>query len=104
MVQLQELDLNNTQVDDTGLEHIGELTHFQQLCLNGTKVTDAGLEYLEGLMQLQQLYSTIPGSPMRGWNTSMVWASCDVVPEENPGYGRGCERAPEALPKCCIYH
>jgi len=47
-------------VDDAGLEAIGRLTDVQELNLNYTDVTDAGLEHLNGLTNLKKLYLNDP--------------------------------------------
>ena len=48
--------LDNTEVNDSWLEHLGGLTNLQYLRLKNTQVSDAGLEYLKGLTNLQGLW------------------------------------------------
>lgn len=52
---LQILDLDNTHVTDAGLEHLRGLTNLRLLYLFNTRVTDAGLAHLRGLTVLQEL-------------------------------------------------
>jgi len=44
--QLRRLDLDGTQVTDSGLENLRGLTQLRDLNLNGTDVTDAGVQLL----------------------------------------------------------
>jgi len=53
--RIQSVDLSNTQVTDSGLEHLKTLNNLKVLGLNDTPVTDAGLEYLKGLTNLANL-------------------------------------------------
>ncbi len=55
LTSLQRLRLDHTAVTDTGLESLKGLTELQTLNLDGTNVTDAGLEHLKGLTHLQWL-------------------------------------------------
>lgn len=55
--QLLWLNLFNTGITDSGLEHLSRLHRLQRLELGGAvKITDVGLEHLKGLMQLHQVY------------------------------------------------
>ena len=42
-----EVDFSKTNVDNSGLEHLKELTGLERLWLNYTQVTDAGVEKLQ---------------------------------------------------------
>ena len=55
LTELRTLSLGNTTVSDAGLQHMEGLLQLQELLLGGTNVTDAGLEYLKGLTQLRWL-------------------------------------------------
>ncbi len=46
---LTVLSLSNTQVSDAGFEHIQGLTKLELLSLDNTQISDAGLEHLRGL-------------------------------------------------------
>lgn len=52
---LESLRLNDTAVDDAGLEQLLELRHLTSLVLYGTEVSDAGLDLLKGLPALQKV-------------------------------------------------
>jgi hypothetical protein len=56
MLQLEELDLSDTPVCDTGLAHLAELTRLRKLRLDETRITDAGLVHLRTLGNLSVLY------------------------------------------------
>jgi hypothetical protein len=47
------LDLNETNIDDAAMAHVGKLRNVQRLFLNHTKITDAGLAHLHGLPKLK---------------------------------------------------
>jgi hypothetical protein len=54
--QLQELNLEYTALDDTGLQEIGAFRHLRKLSIGLNKnVTDSGLRAIEELDQLQML-------------------------------------------------
>jgi len=55
MTGLKLLRLSDTQITDAGLEHLNGLADLQILDLAGTQVGDTGLEHLEGLPKLSQL-------------------------------------------------
>lgn len=42
LINLDELNLRDTQAGDSGMEHLKGLTSLQRLFLSNTKVTDAG--------------------------------------------------------------
>ncbi len=48
--------LHETQITDSGLEHLKGLTSLQELQLDSTKVTDTGLEHLKSLKSLHYLH------------------------------------------------
>ena len=54
--QLQTLQLGRTRVTDAGLKEMSALKQLQTLYLGSTKVTDAGLKELAGFKQLEKLY------------------------------------------------
>ncbi|HEY2250682.1 MAG TPA: hypothetical protein VGH74_06460 [Planctomycetaceae bacterium] len=53
---LKELDLQQTQITDSGLKIIGRLKNLELLELRSTRVTDAGLGELSNLTRLKELY------------------------------------------------
>jgi Leucine-rich repeat (LRR) protein len=53
--QLQTLELEGTNVTDTGLVHLEGLSRLKRLALINTVITDKGLAHLKGLTQLQVL-------------------------------------------------
>lgn len=53
--RLKILDVQATDVDDLGMEQIGEMKSLESLQLDGTLVTDAGLQYLKHLNRLMTL-------------------------------------------------
>ena len=56
LTKLETLELNNTELIDSGLITIQGMTALKRLSLNSSyKVTDAGLEYLAGLKSLEDL-------------------------------------------------
>ena len=48
--------LNNTKITDIGLENLKGLTSLTDLSRDNTKITDAGLEHLQGLSNLRRLF------------------------------------------------
>ena len=52
--QLRELDLEDTEVTDKGLERLKELSRLERLEVSAA-ITDTGLEQLRGLSQLKWL-------------------------------------------------
>lgn len=52
---LNRVWLNNAEVGDAGMVHVGRLTNLDILDLEGTRVTDAGLAHLAGLTNLETL-------------------------------------------------
>jgi hypothetical protein len=55
MNQFRDVDLNNSRMTNSGLEHLKNLPQLQKRHLCGTHVTDAGLHYLEGMTNLDEL-------------------------------------------------
>jgi len=55
LTQLWNLWLDDTQVTDRGLRHLKGLKKLEDLHLQGTKVSDAGLEHLQGFARLESL-------------------------------------------------
>lgn len=56
LTQLESLDIGESQIDDTGLEHIEPLTQLRHLSLYSLYgVTDQGLRHLRPLTQLETL-------------------------------------------------
>jgi hypothetical protein len=53
--QLESLSLEDTRIDDDGLEAIQVCRQLRQLKLNGTQITDAGMAHLAGLKELEDL-------------------------------------------------
>ena len=53
--KVRSVGLSDTQVTDTGLAQVGELTSLKGVSLGGTQVTDAGLVHLKGLIKLEWL-------------------------------------------------
>lgn len=56
LTKLQRLDLCNMQITDSGLEHLKKLTNLADLNLVNTQVTDAGLKHLKGMASLNNLH------------------------------------------------
>ena len=54
--RISSVGLQDTQISDTGLESLKELTSLTYHYLNNTKITDAGLEHLQGLSNLRRLF------------------------------------------------
>jgi len=52
---LESLDLSGTQIDNTGLQAVGELRRLRLLSLANTRVTGSGLQQLRGLVELEEL-------------------------------------------------
>ena len=72
--------LEKTQVRETGLKHLGNLTNLNWLNLAGTKVRDAGLQDLEGLTNLE--YMDLKGTQVTR---------------------KGRKRLGQALPNCIVF-
>jgi uncharacterized membrane protein len=53
--QLVWLKMDNTNLDDSGMASIGELTNLRRLSLQNTKITDTGLQSLRLVKNLQYL-------------------------------------------------
>ena len=49
------VDLSDTKVTDTGLQHLSRLTQLEKLSLDRTGVTDGGLEHLQELPRLKAI-------------------------------------------------
>jgi hypothetical protein len=56
MRRLESLNLNNTQITDLALKHVGDVTSLRSLYLDETNVTNEGLAHLIRLRQLETLY------------------------------------------------
>lgn len=54
--KLRHLQLQNTALTDAGLEHLGKLPTLETVNLYATGVTDAGLQYLTGLTHLKKIH------------------------------------------------
>ena len=55
LTALERLSLYGTQISDAGLAHLTELTALEDISLDGTRITDAGLTHLTGLAALENL-------------------------------------------------
>lgn len=53
--QIEELDLEATEIGDLGLAELAKLTNLRKLRLNATTVSDRGLAALSGMKQLEEL-------------------------------------------------
>jgi hypothetical protein len=53
---LTKLQLQNTQITDKSLEYLRDLKHLESLNIYGTNITDEGLEKISGLGNLKTLY------------------------------------------------
>jgi len=53
---LTKLQLQNTQITDKSMESIGKLKHLESLNIYGTNITDEGLNKISGLGNLKTLY------------------------------------------------
>ena len=58
LVNMDRLNLDNTQLSDEGLPHLEGMTKLTFLHLGSTAVSDAGMKYLEPLTALQDLKVT----------------------------------------------
>ena len=58
---LRRILLDNTALDDCGLQTLARFRHLQALSLSGTKVTDAGLANLSNETELEELYLSSTG-------------------------------------------
>lgn len=73
LTNLRSLDLSFTQVTDNGLDHLGNLTRLEELAIGGNKVTGAGLQVLRLLPNLRSL--NVNGTQKRNsgmWVTSIT--------------------------------
>ena len=55
-IQLRELYLAKTGVDDEGLAHLRTLTQLRIISLANTQITDAGLKHLAAVKSLRQIF------------------------------------------------
>ncbi|HUY87667.1 MAG TPA: hypothetical protein VMV10_02925 [Pirellulales bacterium] len=55
LARLENLDLSGTQIADQGLKQLTQFPQLATLNLSNTHITDAGLKHLRGLPKLQQL-------------------------------------------------
>ena len=53
--RLKQLEIDDTQVSDAGLEPLSRFRELEDLRLSGTRVTDAGLKHLAGMPNLKVL-------------------------------------------------
>ena len=60
LVTLRELQLNDAQIDDEGMDHLAALTELEVLNISGTRITDAGLQKLQPLGRLRNIYPAFP--------------------------------------------
>jgi Leucine-rich repeat (LRR) protein len=56
------LSIDDTQVSDTGIEHLKGLPTLETLALHNTQITDVGLEHIKELANLG--YLTLGGVPV----------------------------------------
>ncbi len=54
--ELETLNLNNTQISDSGLAHLSSLEKLRIIYLGNTQISDAGLVHLKGLGEMVELY------------------------------------------------
>ena len=126
--QLEFINLNNTQVTDSGLQcisgshalrrlwlsdpnisnaglaHLRELNQLEDLDLGSTKVTDAGLEYLIGMSQLRRLVLT--GTDVTDAGVQSLTALKQLrwlFVNDTEVTDKGVRKLKNALPSCQIY-
>ncbi len=78
MSHLTRLHLERTGIGDEGMMHVARLKQLEYLNFHGTEVTDAGLEHLKSLPKLRQVYL---------WNTQVTPAAArefaETVTDQN---------------------
>ena len=67
------VDLSGTQITDARLEPIKDLMHLQQLNLGNTEVTDTGVAHIKGLTRLRACISMAPRCRTPDCSTSGTW-------------------------------
>ena len=101
--ELQGLSLTNTQVTDTGLEHLKGLTKLAKLSVN-RQVTDAGLDCLKGLPHLQWLSLSRTQITDAGLERLKRLSELQYLFLYNTHVTeRGVKELQQALPNCKIY-
>lgn len=55
VTSLRWLSLEKTSISNAGLKHLEKLTNLEELLLSGTEISDAGLKHLENLSRLRRL-------------------------------------------------
>ncbi len=73
---LTKLQLQNTKITDKSMESIGELKHLESLNIYGTDITDQGLEKLAPLNGLKTLYP---------WNSKITKEALDRFSSKRTG-------------------
>ena len=103
--RVQRVHLERSQVNDTDLVHLKELTRLEYLDLSDTEVTDVGLMHLEGLTSLKWLNLrnteiTDAGLIHLEWleNLGRLLLNGTRVTDA------GVRNLHPALPDCSIYH
>lgn len=75
-VKLRKLELQHTGLTDAGLAHLGKLANLEVVNLLGTGVTDAGLQSLTGLKRLKKVYL---------WQSKVTGAGAAMLRDAIPG-------------------
>ena len=71
---LTKLQIQNTKITDKSMESIGDLKHLESLNIYGTDITDKGLEKLTNLGGLKTLYP---------WNSKITKEALDQFSDKN---------------------
>ena len=74
--KVTSLDLDFTQITDTGLKDVAKLQNLDRLHLLDTKITDEGLGRWPSCRISNGFYWGKPKSPMRA---SRTWQSCKIL-------------------------
>jgi hypothetical protein len=105
LTELEALDLDDTQITDSGLSHLESLNKLEALNLVNTKITDAGLVHLKGLGNLENLL--LAGTQLTDagivhliefTNLNWLYVSRTQITDG------GVRKLREALPNCKIDH
>ncbi len=93
--QIEELDLEATEIGDLGLAELAKLTKLRKLRLNATTVSDRGLAALANMTQLEEL--SLAGTLVR--NLAPLPASLTSLDLSNLNLSPGAFKQIAALPK-----
>ena len=99
----QSLDLQGTQLTDSGLEHLKGLTNMGSLNLSSTQIGDAGLKHLSGLSLLTDLalFNTkVTDEGLKHLAGMVNLEKIDLDDTQTTPEGRAMLR--QALPRCLV--